>query len=54
MDAQAQLQVERDRLEAELLALEQRRLHLVANDGEAVEIGRRVEGLLSLLGLVNA
>jgi hypothetical protein len=54
MDARAQLDAERDRLEAELLDLEQQRLRLMSEDGDAVDSGLRIESLLSSLGLVNA
>lgn len=48
MDTRTQLNAQRERLEAELLALEQEPLHSMPEDGA------RIFSLLSSLGLVNA
>ena len=50
MDERTQLQAERDRLEADLLALEQQRLRLVS---EAKDGPEPAEALLSQLRAVN-
>jgi hypothetical protein len=62
MDAHIHLQVERDRLEAALLGLEQEWLSLMPEDDDALGLcrdqdrdrGLRIASLLSSLGLVNA
>jgi hypothetical protein len=53
MDARVQLEAERNRLEAVLLAIEQKRMHLMlVDDRDALD--QWVEALLLSLGLVNA
>lgn len=53
MDARAQLETERNRLEAVLLAIEQKRMHLMLVDDRCA-LDQWVEALLLSLGLVNA
>ena len=53
MDTRTQLDAERERLEAELLALEQEGQALMPPDGDPLVQRLRVESLLSSLSLVN-
>ena len=53
MDAGAQLEAERNRLEAVLLAIEQKRMHLMLVDDRGA-LDQWVEALFLSLGLVNA
>lgn len=54
MDARTQLEAERNRLEVQLLALEQKWLQALQERGDASGLSLRIDGLFSSLGQVNA